>query len=111
MSLTSYHKNNCSLTSYHKNSTRKSTLEYQYSNTNTRTQVPKQENSCDCGIFMLTYVEYFFRVFPDARYMTTQHLVDKLSAFVNENWFTLGDIGRKRREIRGVFDKFRHDGN
>ena len=77
-----------------------------------RTQVPKQENSCDCGVFMLTYVEHFFRAFSDARYMTTQHLVDKLSAFVNENWFTLGDIGRKRREIRGVFDKFRrYDGN
>lgn len=69
--------------------------------------VPKQENSCDCGIFILSYVEHFFRVFSDARNMTTQNLIEKLSPSVHENWFTLGDIGRKRKEIRNIFDKFR----
>jgi len=56
---------------------------------------------------MLSYVERFFREFTDARNMTTKNLIEKLSSFANEDWFTLGDIGRKRREIRSVFDRYR----
>ena len=58
-----------------------------------RTQVPKQENSCDCGVFMLTYVEHFFRAFSDARYILQS------CGFLYQEKAT--------GESDGVFDKFR----
>ncbi|XP_075446240.1 sentrin-specific protease 7 isoform X3 [Ascaphus truei] len=55
-------------------------------------RVPKQNNSSDCGIYLLQYVESFFQQ-PIESFEHPMHL---------ENWFPLHVVKNKREEIRGL---------
>ncbi|XP_056361102.1 sentrin-specific protease 7 isoform X2 [Oenanthe melanoleuca] len=55
-------------------------------------RVPKQDNSSDCGVYLLQYVESFFQN-PTAIFEQPLHL---------ENWFPRQLIRNKREEIRDL---------
>ncbi|MEE6470111.1 hypothetical protein FKM82_008858 [Ascaphus truei] len=55
-------------------------------------RVPKQNNSSDCGIYLLQYVESFFQQ-PIESFEHPMQL---------ENWFPLHVVKNKREEIRGL---------
>uniref|UniRef100_T2M6I8 Sentrin-specific protease 7 n=1 Tax=Hydra vulgaris TaxID=6087 RepID=T2M6I8_HYDVU len=54
--------------------------------------IPRQNNDCDCGIFLLQYVESFFKL-PITNFKFPIHL---------EHWFTLEIVANKRKEIRQI---------
>jgi len=51
-------------------------------------KVPRQNNDCDCGVFLLQYVQSFFTM-PIKNYRIPVHL---------ESWFTLELVASKRKE-------------
>ncbi|XP_048577516.1 sentrin-specific protease 6 isoform X2 [Nematostella vectensis] len=55
-------------------------------------KVPEQDNHCDCGVFLLQYVESFFED-PIKDYRMPIRRID---------WFTQERIARKRQEIRDL---------
>ncbi|XP_009067891.1 PREDICTED: sentrin-specific protease 7-like, partial [Acanthisitta chloris] len=55
-------------------------------------RVPKQDNSSDCGVYLLQYVESFFQN-PIVNFEQPLHL---------ENWFSRQVIRSKREEIRDL---------
>ncbi|KAM4795915.1 sentrin-specific protease 7 [Rhinophrynus dorsalis] len=55
-------------------------------------KVPKQNNSTDCGLYLLQYVESFYQK-PIENFDPPMHL---------ENWFPLCVVKRKREEIRDL---------
>ncbi|KAJ1919241.1 hypothetical protein H4219_002092 [Mycoemilia scoparia] len=61
-------------------------------------KVPRQPNTCDCGLFLLQYVEEFL-----------QHPKDCAKKIANRdslrtNWFEVRKVMTKRREIRNLID-------
>lgn len=58
-------------------------------------QVPQQDNSCDCGVFVLEYIERFSREFTRDGCKTTMEWTDEET----KGWFTKKDIKTKRTEI------------
>ncbi|KND03823.1 hypothetical protein, variant [Spizellomyces punctatus DAOM BR117] len=66
-------------------------------------KVPLQTNHCDCGIYLLYYVEVFLR--DPRKYL---HLI--FNRVANEDaWFALRDVKQKRSEIKKVMDALRHE--
>ena len=62
-------------------------------------KIPEQHNHCDCGVYLLQYVEMFLQKMPceiDDGY------VDKKA------WFQVDDIALKRTEIKSLLG-FLHD--
>jgi Ulp1 family protease len=58
-------------------------------------KVPQQHNSSDCGIYLLTYVEYFF-THPIMNFEKA-----KLSKETDlKNWFDYSEVKEKRKKIR-----------
>ncbi len=51
-------------------------------------KLPKQENNCDCGVFILQYIEELIRDFP------TETPVNRKTCFGTE------EISKKRQDIR-----------
>ena len=56
--------------------------------------VPEQDNDCDCGVYLLHYIELIFRD-PGKFYWSR-----KLPTF--KKWFTTSDIKNKREDIANV---------
>ena len=59
--------------------------------------VPEQDNDCDCGVYLLHYIELIFRD-PGKFYWSR-----KLPTF--KKWFTTSDIKNKREDIANVIKK------
>lgn len=62
-------------------------------------KVPQQNNFFDCGVFLLHYVEQFFKdPIKDYR-IPIKHLL---------SWFSHDDVTRKREEIGQIIEKLAH---
>ncbi|KAL9687369.1 hypothetical protein QQ045_031769 [Rhodiola kirilowii] len=62
-------------------------------------EVPQQQNSYDCGLFLLHYVELFLEEAPES--FNPFHIT-KYSNFLNTDWFTPGDVSLKRAHIQRI---------
>uniref|UniRef100_A0A7N1A5E1 Ubiquitin-like protease family profile domain-containing protein n=1 Tax=Kalanchoe fedtschenkoi TaxID=63787 RepID=A0A7N1A5E1_KALFE len=62
-------------------------------------EVPQQENSYDCGLFLLHYVELFLEEAPES---FNPFQITKYSNFLNVNWFPPGDVSIKRGHIQRI---------
>lgn len=61
--------------------------------------VPQQTNFCDCGLFLLHYLELFMKQAP----AKVSHLPeDRSLSFINHSWFEPADASCKRSEIRDL---------
>ena len=58
-------------------------------------KVPRQNNDCDCGVFLLQYAEFFFSK-PIQSFRMPVHL---------ENWFTIQSVTEKRENIKSLIVK------
>ncbi|OAF65697.1 Actin-like protein 4, partial [Intoshia linei] len=58
-------------------------------------QVLQQQNNFDCGIFVIQFIESFFKN-PIDSLVVMHHIV---------NWFTYNDISNKRKDILNLFSK------
>ncbi|XP_058746355.1 probable ubiquitin-like-specific protease 2B [Vicia villosa] len=70
--------------------------------------VPQQENSYDCGIFLLHYIELFL---TEAPFNFNPLKLTKLSKFLNLDWFPPEEAYHKRTRIRELIFELRknHD--
>jgi sentrin-specific protease 7 len=66
-------------------------------------KVPQQINNCDCGVYLLHFVELFIDAPP---VITDEFIHQKGSSLAcpsgSDEWFPLSDIRKKRREIRDI---------
>ncbi|XP_062203931.1 uncharacterized protein LOC133906150 isoform X2 [Phragmites australis] len=60
-------------------------------------ELPQQDNSFDCGLFLLHYVEHFLM---DAPSTFNPFKIDVLSDFLSDNWFPPAEASLKRSVIR-----------
>ncbi|KAM3219792.1 putative ubiquitin-like-specific protease 2A isoform X1 [Capsicum annuum] len=60
-------------------------------------ELPQQENSYDCGLFLLHYVELFLEQAPINFKLS---LISASSKFLSENWFSTEDVDCKREHIK-----------
>ncbi|KAM7253085.1 hypothetical protein ACFE04_025703 [Oxalis oulophora] len=60
-------------------------------------ELPQQENSFDCGLFLLHYLECFL---ADAPENFNPFKIDKSSNFLNANWFPSPEVSLKRALIQ-----------
>ena len=58
-------------------------------------KVPRQNNDCDCGVFLLQYAEFFFSK-PIQSFRIPVHL---------ETWFTIQSVTEKREDIKSLITK------
>lgn len=58
-------------------------------------KIPRQNNDCDCGVFLLQYVESFFTR-PIKSFRIPVHL---------ESWFTLEHVSKKREHISDLISR------
>lgn len=63
--------------------------------------VPQQPNHCDCGVYLLHYVDKFFER-PDEAFR-------KLVCRELDTWFTYSEIREKRTMIKSVIDTLAHE--
>ena len=57
-------------------------------------KVPRQNNDCDCGVFILQYAEHFFTK-PVKNFRMPIHL---------ESWFTVDSVTKKRDDIKDLIN-------
>ncbi|XP_020572262.1 probable ubiquitin-like-specific protease 2B [Phalaenopsis equestris] len=69
-------------------------------------ELPQQENSSDCGLFLLHYVELFLEEAP-AYFNPTR--ITKLSNFLSADWFPPAEASFKRFHIRGLLYELLRD--
>lgn len=62
-----------------------------------RLELPQQENSFDCGLFLLHYVELFLEQAPINFKLS---LISASSTFLSKNWFSTEDVDCKREHIK-----------
>ncbi|XAR48496.1 Ulp1 peptidase [Bertholletia excelsa] len=62
-----------------------------------QSQLPQQQNSFDCGLFLLHYVECFL---ADAPLEFNPFKITKFSNFLNVDWFPPGEPSLKRAKIQ-----------
>ncbi|KAK9906862.1 hypothetical protein WJX75_009356 [Coccomyxa subellipsoidea] len=77
-----------------------------------KVKLPMQDNYCDCGLFLLTYVDFFTYSLPKALRLTIQLRrgldVDELTGlsdyplFLHQKWFFPGNASKLRRHIRNL---------
>ncbi|CAN4107913.1 unnamed protein product [Withania somnifera] len=60
-------------------------------------KLPQQENSFDCGLFLLHYVELFLEQAPVNFKLS---LISASSKFLSENWFSTEEVDCKREHIK-----------
>ena len=58
--------------------------------------LPRQNNYCDCGVFVLKYV---MKLLLDLPHVTQQVLETKCKGAFGDNWFSLEDIAALRMQI------------
>lgn len=58
-------------------------------------KIPRQNNDCDCGVFLLQYAEFFFSK-PIRSFHVPIHL---------ESWFTVQSVTQKRDDIKNLVYK------
>lgn len=69
-------------------------------------ELPQQENSFDCGLFLLHYVELFLEEAPDN---FTPFKITKFSSFLNVDWFAPAEASLKRTAVmRLIYDILEH---
>ncbi|KAE9458848.1 hypothetical protein C3L33_09241, partial [Rhododendron williamsianum] len=61
--------------------------------------LPQQQNSFDCGLFLLHYVERFLK---DAPLSFSPFKISKFSSFLNGDWFPAAEPSLKRVEIQNL---------
>ena len=70
---------------------------------NVKPKVPKQKNSCDCGVFVLMYAEYFLsrflRTCNEAGQLTAADVEQKMRRYLWEAMFDAAAVSKKRTEI------------
>ncbi|KAI9093460.1 hypothetical protein DFS34DRAFT_266150 [Phlyctochytrium arcticum] len=66
-------------------------------------KVPQQNNHCDCGIYLLFYVEVFLRDPKTYLDLIFGRAVD------NKKWFMTRDVRDKRAQIRNQMDELKKD--
>lgn len=69
-------------------------MPYRYS------KVPQQDNNCDCGLFLLHYVELFLKTAPSV--YRTKRLRSPPTEFLRRNWFKPSEASAKRRVIQNL---------
>ncbi|KAG0494945.1 hypothetical protein HPP92_005939 [Vanilla planifolia] len=69
-------------------------------------ELPQQENSSDCGLFLLHYVELFLEGAPIC-FNPSQ--ITKLSSFLTVDWFPPAEASFKRFYIRGLLYEILRD--
>ncbi|KAI3922111.1 hypothetical protein MKX01_005800 [Papaver californicum] len=69
-------------------------------------EVPQQENSYDCGLFLLHYVECFLQ---EAPVNFSPFDIAKDSTFLNVNWFVPAEASRKRSVICDLLNELAED--
>ncbi|KAG0448271.1 hypothetical protein HPP92_027908 [Vanilla planifolia] len=69
-------------------------------------ELPQQENSSDCGLFVLHYVELFLK---EAPICFNPNMITKLSSFLNADWFPPAEASFKRFYIRGLLYELLRD--
>ncbi|KAG5541885.1 hypothetical protein RHGRI_021650 [Rhododendron griersonianum] len=62
-------------------------------------ELPQQQNSFDCGLFLLHYVERFLK---DAPLSFSPFKISKFSSFLNGDWFPAAEPSLKRVEIQNL---------
>jgi Ulp1 family protease len=65
-------------------------------------KIPKQENSYDCGIYLLTYAELILH--------DPEKTINKLKEDVLKDWFSVGIISNKRKIIRKLIRNIKRSG-
>jgi hypothetical protein len=60
--------------------------------------LPRQTNDCDCGVFLMRYVESFCR--PAPPHITAAHLGNALRDVFGKEWFPQDAIARMRMDVR-----------
>jgi hypothetical protein len=66
-----------------------------------RPQVPQQDNHCDCGVYVLEYIERFSQEFTKPGSVSVREWTDEQS----KDWFKKKDIKSKRAQIMGLLDR------
>jgi len=62
-------------------------------------ELPQQQNSFDCGLFLLHYVERFLK---DAPRSFSPFKISKFSSFLNGDWFPAAEPSLKRVQIQNL---------
>ncbi|XP_058223268.1 probable ubiquitin-like-specific protease 2B [Rhododendron vialii] len=62
-------------------------------------ELPQQQNSFDCGLFLLHYVERFLK---DAPLSFSPFKISKFSSFLNGDWFPAAEPSLKRVQIQNL---------
>ncbi|PNX76463.1 Ulp1 protease family carboxy-terminal domain protein, partial [Trifolium pratense] len=71
--------------------------------------VPQQENSYDCGLFLLHYLELFL---DEAQFNFNPLRITKFSNFLNSDWFPPAEASLKRTFIRRlIFELMENHGS
>ncbi|XP_045815369.1 probable ubiquitin-like-specific protease 2B [Trifolium pratense] len=72
-------------------------------------EVPQQENSYDCGLFLLHYLELFL---DEAQFNFNPLRITKFSNFLNSDWFPPAEASLKRTFIRRlIFELMENHGS
>jgi len=58
-------------------------------------KIPRQNNDCDCGVFLLQYAEYFF----------TSAIRNFCMPIHLEKWFTVQSVTQKREDVKELISK------
>lgn len=69
-------------------------------------ELPQQENSFDCGLFLLHYVELFLE---EAPVNFNPYKISKFSSFLTMDWFIPSEASLKRAYIRKLIYDLLHD--
>jgi hypothetical protein len=75
--------------------------EFSYSMHSCLAQVPQQDNHCDCGVYVLEYIERFSQEFTKAESVSVREWTDQKS----KDWFKKKDIKTKRAQIMSLLDR------
>ncbi|XXG49167.1 hypothetical protein AAC387_Pa02g3424 [Persea americana] len=65
-------------------------------------ELPQQENSFDCGLFLLHYVELFLK---EAPVNFNPFKITKFSDFLSPNWFPSAEASHKRSDIHRLINE------
>jgi Ulp1 family protease len=68
-------------------------------------KIPQQPNHCDCGVYLLQFVDHFFAMRKDC--LKTILVRPKLTKMRRDaqDWFSIDDIRQKRVDIRALIEK------
>ena len=71
-----------------------------------RPNCPSQDNSCDCGVFVLKYAELWCALIRKDTSFTRRDVSAKLAAHIHAGWFNKDDIATHRLLLRSLMTSF-----